>query len=383
MDAGGAVRFNGTVKKLIPASSDGKPAIGFIECPETAAQFEGRDVFMNDQLVAQLQVGQAVSFSVQLNAKGHPQAVDVATQDGTEVHVDHSQPKADHFIGTVKKLIPASQGKPAIGFIECPETAALYEGRDVFVNDQLCAQLQLGQTVSFAVQLNDKGHPQAVNIVGQGGSNHAHTNGHVAQNCKGHGKGQGKGFNQPYAPTGQRLCQVLLPEVGPALDWGMQRSVAQALLEAGEALGVANEMLGLMSASGGGGYGKTGCGAKGCVVAPYQAAAGGWGKASAGKAKPPATDGWGKAMAGKSKQPAQPATEGSQPYVGQVKKIQSAAQTGRNHSIGFVHSEETFLLYGQDVFLNSEQADSVQMGQTVYFDVVLNKNGQPQAINLT
>merc|ERR1712232_525529 len=156
---------------------------------------------------------------------------------------------------------------------------------------------------------------------------------------------------------------------GPALEWGMQRPVAQAIVEAGEALGIAHEMRGLMGC--GNSYGKAGMGGKGNSAGPYQGAAAsinpasGWGKAMSGKSKPSAPDGM------------------SQPYVGQVKKIQTAAQTGSPHSIGFVHSDETLQLYGQDVFLNSEQAESLTVGQTVQFDVVLNKNGQPQAVNLT
>jgi len=72
------VRYNGTVKKLIPGTPL-RPAHGFIECVETSILF-GRDVFLHDQLASSLSVGQPVSFVVGLNSKGMPQAVDVAAE---------------------------------------------------------------------------------------------------------------------------------------------------------------------------------------------------------------------------------------------------------------------------------------------------------------
>merc|ERR1712187_503205 len=64
------------------------------------------------------------------------------------------------FIGLVGKYDPSK----GYGFLECQETYALYS-RNVFLHkDHWVDGLEVGDVVSFLVELNDKGWPQARNI---------------------------------------------------------------------------------------------------------------------------------------------------------------------------------------------------------------------------
>jgi len=74
-DPGLEERFEGEVSAIKQPTSEGRPAFGFVTCEETRARF-GEDVFLHSSQAEMLQVGQKVSFGVQLK-KGKPQAVDL------------------------------------------------------------------------------------------------------------------------------------------------------------------------------------------------------------------------------------------------------------------------------------------------------------------
>merc|ERR1719272_326637 len=46
----------------------------------------------------------------------------------------------------------------------------------------------------------------------------------------------------PSLPTGQRMFELLMPEVAPVIQMGMGQSVAAALIAAAELMGVANDL---------------------------------------------------------------------------------------------------------------------------------------------
>lgn len=69
-------RFEGRIK-----SFNAKQGFGFIECPEAHAIF-GRDVFLHKAQIGDLKVGTQVTYSVEMNKQGMPQARELATLDG-------------------------------------------------------------------------------------------------------------------------------------------------------------------------------------------------------------------------------------------------------------------------------------------------------------
>lgn len=72
-------RYRGLVK-----SFSQRHGFGFIDCPEARVRY-GRDVFIHKALIAQagLEVGVEVTFTVETNKDGMPQARDVARYDGS------------------------------------------------------------------------------------------------------------------------------------------------------------------------------------------------------------------------------------------------------------------------------------------------------------
>merc|ERR1719453_999473 len=69
-------RLGGRVK-----SFNAKQGFGFIECPQIHAMF-GRDVFLHKAQVGDLKVGTEITFCVEPNKQGMPQARDILTLDG-------------------------------------------------------------------------------------------------------------------------------------------------------------------------------------------------------------------------------------------------------------------------------------------------------------
>jgi len=72
----GPGRFMGHIK-----SFNVKQGYGFIDCPEARVHF-GRDVFLHRRLMGDLEEGDQVTFTVEPNEKGMPQARDILRMDG-------------------------------------------------------------------------------------------------------------------------------------------------------------------------------------------------------------------------------------------------------------------------------------------------------------
>jgi len=72
----GETRFEGQVSAIKQQTADGRPAFGFVKCAE-AKELYGDDVFLHSTQAQELQVGQSVSFAVQVNKTGRPQAINV------------------------------------------------------------------------------------------------------------------------------------------------------------------------------------------------------------------------------------------------------------------------------------------------------------------
>lgn len=70
------------------------------------------------------------------------------------------------FEGTVKSIAAkgGAGGDHTYGFVECDETRAIY-GRDVFLHSNQATELEVGARVRFEVGLNQRGMPQAHNIM--------------------------------------------------------------------------------------------------------------------------------------------------------------------------------------------------------------------------
>merc|ERR1719277_2744088 len=68
-------KFQGRIK-----SYNAEKGFGFIDCTQTYVQYQ-RDVFLHRAQVGDLQVGDIVVFSCEVNAQGMPQAQDVQAID--------------------------------------------------------------------------------------------------------------------------------------------------------------------------------------------------------------------------------------------------------------------------------------------------------------
>lgn len=150
-------RFIGQVKSFAP-----QQGYGFIQCDDTFNEF-GCDVFLHKNevqkgLVGKASVGDKVTFKVDLNAQGRPQATDVRRfLDQVEVETTAI------FVGTVKRF-SADMG---YGFIACEETQRKFGG-DIFLHKNQAEEagdLQEGDGVSFTVQVSSRGQAQARNVL--------------------------------------------------------------------------------------------------------------------------------------------------------------------------------------------------------------------------
>jgi len=132
--------FVGTLKEYNPDKG-----FGFVECSDSHRLFD-TDVFIhkNEVELMNAQVGEEVTFAVQLNAKGQPQAISF------KVHV-----------GRVKK-------KGRFTFLDCPEVKKEH-GKDVFVLDE-GDQFDEGQMVQFNLSFSENMEPQAVGCILADGS---------------------------------------------------------------------------------------------------------------------------------------------------------------------------------------------------------------------
>jgi len=169
-------RLKGIVK------STGKD-YGFVICSDLVEHFGKEEIYVHATNLEGFQAGDKVNFAVLVNEQLKPQAVRL--QSGHQVPGDMGNAskrfRTDagagdigeasksavevpgvtdrRFVGTVK-----SRGKD-YGFVLCEEFAFAYQhGDNVYVHVTSLRDFKPGDQVSFAVLVNEKGKPQAVDL---------------------------------------------------------------------------------------------------------------------------------------------------------------------------------------------------------------------------
>lgn len=89
------------------------------------------------------------------------------------------------FVGSIKSI----NAEKGFGFIECPPAHDRWR-KDVYLHKKFIGDLQVGDEISFVVEENDDGKPQARDILRLDGSDGAHQR-RRSEDGKG-GKGKGK-----------------------------------------------------------------------------------------------------------------------------------------------------------------------------------------------
>lgn len=74
-------RYEGEVTAIKPPTPSGRPGFGFVTCAATKAIY-GEDVFLHSTQAECLTVGSRVTFEVQINKMGRPQATNLHLADG-------------------------------------------------------------------------------------------------------------------------------------------------------------------------------------------------------------------------------------------------------------------------------------------------------------
>lgn len=266
-------------------------------------------------------------------------------------------------IGTIKSFSDAK----GYGFVDCPAVKASFDC-DVFLHHAQRQHFEVGHEVSFALLLNDDRKPQAfdlapakdgVDLRGKAWGHHS--------NAMGPWSGKGKGAGHAWNSGGNRW------EKGKATGKGWAGKLKDGVKGFGKA--TAGEAA---SARGGG--------TPGAAMAAYgrklQAGSGqspGGAQAASAPAKRPSAMGtW--ASPKKVNTPASEAAggeENGERYEGTIKSFN--ASTG----FGFIACDETFAMYGNDVFLHHTQIAGFAVGDVVSFSVRINNQNKPQASSLS
>jgi len=173
---GAAERYIGTIKSFNLVTG-----FGFIQSDDLQTKY-GSDAFLNQAVDGGIVVGGRVSFTVEENKNGKPQARNVRLEavgvDGpTTVTADMLAAKESvsalqaHMVpgkgmamrGRVKSF-NVSRG---FGFITCPELQYAFGGRDIYVSQKEVhgEALGIGQEVEFELVLDAKGQPQAKSVI--------------------------------------------------------------------------------------------------------------------------------------------------------------------------------------------------------------------------
>lgn len=134
---------------------DDENGFGFIDCKDVWKEF-GRDVYIHRKAKHEgVVVGDLVSFTIHLNANGHPQVNDVeavAEIPGQIIEARNSERSGERsvrkFVGTVKCV----DLEKCYGLIECEKTRAKYNRDVYFAQDKAdvdLSTLSVGEHVSF------------------------------------------------------------------------------------------------------------------------------------------------------------------------------------------------------------------------------------------
>lgn len=72
----GMGRYRGRIKTF-----NHKHGFGFIDCPESYPKYK-RDVFIHKAQIGDLEIGEEITFRIEVNKDGHPQSRDILCMDG-------------------------------------------------------------------------------------------------------------------------------------------------------------------------------------------------------------------------------------------------------------------------------------------------------------
>lgn len=263
------------------------------------------------------------------------------------------------YTGVVKRLMPDGR----YGFVQCQESHAKY-GSDVFLHSSQVLAVYEGMLVTFRVQVNSRGKPQAVDL-------------------------SPAGPDRPYATGGGdgelgREWQMMVTEGGASVSVPLiLQSIAELTGDRAGTLLAAAAWVEMNN--------PDKLQQKPILLASQVAQA-------AAPARPPRVvlasqrfAPYGSQPGGANPNPAPASAHpapgshcgagGSQRFEGYVKALKPPTPEGRP-AFGFAHSDETQMLFGDDVFLHSTQAELLHVGQRISFEVQVNPKGQPQATRL-
>jgi len=152
-------RFIGTVVSFNQGAN-----FGFIHCPDLRDLYQ-KDVWVHREQLGQFSVGDEVSFGVLINKDGFPQAKEVFSAIADNL-ADAHQFLAEvpgvtdrRFVGTILSFFEQQN----FGFIQCTELRDLYQ-KDVWVHRDQLGPFAPGHLVSFSVLINKNGYPQATDL---------------------------------------------------------------------------------------------------------------------------------------------------------------------------------------------------------------------------
>lgn len=327
---------------------------GFIDCEEVKALY-GCDTFMHGREFVGHYVGETVQFEVGLSPKGQPQAINVRSfTDGSEQQEMSPPPHKRQRLDTGRRTSPTAPGQALMvfsgtvisvfpesecGFIECKPVRDLF-GHDVFVTLQVLAQNLAGpgDLVAFGLSMSDDQKPQAANL--------------LRLKCS----TPGFALKGVFKTTANGHCFVECAEVKTFLDRDVYvgKEIASKLVA-------------------------------GSTVS-FNAVLNREGKPNVSDAAP-CDELWkptpGDLTAQVMLEPQQPKTA-TKPLgtgevcIGQIKSF----NPGNNY--GFIACEQVRAWYGCDVFLHGREVTpkNLNVGQMVTFEVGLNPQGKPQAVNV-
>mmetsp|Transcript_108343 Transcript_108343/g.170885 ORF Transcript_108343/g.170885 Transcript_108343/m.170885 type:complete len:574 (-) Transcript_108343:169-1890(-) len=151
-----ADRHEGVIKSF----SD-KSQYGFIQCEEASRTY-GCDVFLSARELGNCKVKDEVTFRLEINKTGKPQAYDVRRIAEESFGEDEQAAEAENMRlpGVVRSIDKVS----GFGFITCAEVTETY-GQDVFVAAQDIGSFRPGTDVSFVFFENQQGKPQGRDLM--------------------------------------------------------------------------------------------------------------------------------------------------------------------------------------------------------------------------
>lgn len=159
-------RYQGKIKAF-----NAMTGFGFINCPEIMMRC-GCDVFLNVEVLGGTMIGGTVSFSVEFNKHGKPQARQVVLEEKPSAPGKGGgrpdQPAGvQAMIGQLHRgRIKSFNAQRGYGFVSAMEVQKHFSGRDIYVskNQAPDGRFIVGQSVDFRLAVDRQGQPQARDI---------------------------------------------------------------------------------------------------------------------------------------------------------------------------------------------------------------------------